>query len=533
MSNVGDKSPKLSRAEKDVLAANYAYSATRENGKDLPDGVVNLGDIEKLQENGIKFLGMSDFILDEKDNLAKMRSVIFLDERTKEITVAIAGTRPDQGAERALADLRDDARLAAGFMPRKLKAVEAINEKLIEDLKSQGIENIGDYKFNFTGHSLGAVMADCAAADMTLRLQHKHKIDVHKGQISTVTFDNPGALTAVQGICKQYKKEHPDAEVDLDELKKVTSFKAINNRPNFINTMDSQVGERFTIVPKDQKPLSSFRLMCGYVAEKCRRIPVIGSVMNLVSMGRLDKQVADHSLANFQNVIVNAGGILQSKSKKEMSLDQVITGLEPIKYNAKVFNELHAIRNSGNEGQVPGKYSMLNPETQERVEFSLNQAARAMDKISRDQPLQQDFKWHNGSSTNVADTRKFTDMFKSKKAHHEPFHIKTIEEVVSHLQSEQKATISQAHKDNVTAERAVVDSAKNQETISQAHKDNVTAKQVVVEKGTQTTKDVPKADIGGVGHKPKPPKTIKEYRAREVAKREAAAARQGDTAQRG
>ena len=461
MSTSSDKKT-LSRAEKDVLAANYAYVATKDtrNGSyaDLPEGTVNTDDIMKLQEHGITFLGISDMILydgehktpsdpKEKRNPALLRSVIFLNEKTKEITIAIAGTRADQGIGRLKADLRDDARLALGWIPRKMDAVQKINETLINDLKTNGIDNISEYKFHYTGHSLGAVMADCAATDMTLRLQHEHKIDVGKDQISTVTFDNPGAKTVVKNICADYKKKYPDAEIDIDKVKEVANFKAINNRPNFINTLDKQVGDKFTLV--QDKPLSSFRLMCGYISDKCKILPLVGRITRLMSMGSIQSQMSSHSLTNFQNVIVqkDQSHVAQLKSRhgQKISLDEAITGFEPIQYDQKVFAQIQSIRNTGNGNTIPVKYSMVNETTNEHVVCSINQLTQAVDAVTPKPTLSPKLE------LNVVDTspqkqitaKKFTDMFKSKSKDKKlttKFHIKTADEVVSQNKTQAQST---------------------------------------------------------------------------------------------
>ncbi len=410
--NVGEQ-----RLAKDVLAANFAY---------LKDPITDEIDARVLDGKG---LILSDLMDDT--NHAEFRAAIIIDKETKQITYAVAGTRVDQGSKRAIADLRDDARLAAGYVPRKIEAAQNLNEMIITELG----DNLQDYTFNFTGHSLGAVMADCAAADMIMRMKNKG-IDIREGQISTVTFDNPGAHTAVEGVCKSFAKAHPTSpKMDIEDIKARCSFKAINNRDNFINTMDKQVGEKFTIVPEGQKPLNTFNKMCGWIAKKTNSIPIVRSIAGFLSHGRLTSQVQDHSLENFKNVIVEHQGHLRSKTGKEVSFDEAMTGLEPIKCDTAIF---HKLKNEIAENKKPitkadKTFSMTNDEG-ERIEFSQNQLVKAHTEISpHKQPnalSHASLVVQNVSSEKQASTRKFTDMFKTKK-----FHIKTADEVVSQIKN--------------------------------------------------------------------------------------------------
>ena len=404
-------------AKRAVKAANFAYKS------EPLDGLAPT-DLEG------KSLILSDWM---EGNNAEFRAAVTIDKETKQITYAVAGTRVDQGAKRAVADIRDDARLAAGFVPRKMASAAKLNQMLIDEL---GVD-VENYTFNFTGHSLGAVMADCAATDMVLRLKKSGK-DIREGQISTVTFDNPGAHTVVQEVCKNFHKTYPQSEkMDIEDVKGRCSFKAINNRDNFINTMDKQVGEKFTLVPKDQKPLNTFNKMCGWIARVTHSVPIVGAITGFLSHGRLKSQVNDHSLSNFMNVIVEQEGHLRSKTGKQISLDEAITGFEPIKYDQEIFDKIKTTMQKDKNPVMKAdkKFSMTNAKG-ERIEFSPNQVVKAREAVYQSKPPKP-----NHTDLVVLDVkpqaqraaRKFTDMFKSKRKKEE-FKIKTVDDVAKQIQ---------------------------------------------------------------------------------------------------
>ncbi len=286
------KDTPLSEEAKSVLAASFAY------GADPVWGNID----ERILPSGCEVL-LSELFEEEGGN--KCRATVIIDRAAKTITYAIAGTRIDQGLDKAKADLGDDARLAIGWLPEKVKPLKKLNGLIITELGAE----LKDYTIDFIGHSLGGALADVAATDMLLQMDVREQ---KPPKISSTTFENPGAYTAVKNLCKQYGTK-------IEDLKGRIKFRVFNNRPNGINTMDQQVAEKLggihTIVPNDQKPVNGFSMMCGNIAKKLRKIPILGKIMKFLSYGRITKQVADHSLANFENVIVQGDGQIRSKGQ--------------------------------------------------------------------------------------------------------------------------------------------------------------------------------------------------------------------------
>ena len=136
---------------------------------------------------------------------------------------------------------------------------------------------------------------------------------------------------------------------------------------------------------------------------------------------------------------------LKSRHGQKISLDEAITGFEPIQYDQKVFAQIQSIRNTGNGNTIPGKYSMVNETTNEHVVCSINQLTQAVDAVTPKPTLSPKLE------LNVVDTspqkqitaKKFTDMFKSKSKDKKlttKFHIKTADEVVSQNKTQAQST---------------------------------------------------------------------------------------------
>jgi len=308
------KAPK-SQIARNVAATNFSYTSE-------PMFLSATG----INQGEIFFSGMG-----EDTDGGELSATVFIDRKNKQITYAIAGTRIDQGLGKAVADLKDDFKLLIGSDPEKLAPLKSLNIKILEHM---GHENLVGYELNFTGHSLGAVLADCAAADMVGQMKN-FGLDIPQGiTISSVTFDNPGAITQVKKICDQYV-------MTLEDLKRDVGYKVFNNRDNVINTMDNQVGEKYTIVPTDQKPLHPFYGMCANIARKCKSIPVVRSIFSHLSRGKLTQQIADHSLDNFDAVLAKGAGYVRSPDRKRlMTIEEVSTGKEPLKYDQELFDKL-------------------------------------------------------------------------------------------------------------------------------------------------------------------------------------------------
>lgn len=285
---------------------------------------------------------------DADTNKNRLRATAVVNSESKEITYAIAGTRisaGEQGRKEARADLLDDMRLLSGSLPKKVEGIKALNSQIIEYIKQDAASKqedctkaLSEYKFNFSGHSLGAALSDCAATNMYFQLK-KEGIEPQNMQISSTSFDNPGAKTAVQNMIKQHNKDNPGPKVKLEDLRDNISFKAFNNSKNFINTMDQQVCQKYRIMKEGGKEPNAFQRMCAFIATKCLKGSVLSKVFHFLSFGRLTNQAKGHSMQNFVDVLVDGGGKVKHKGVI-MSVDDITEDREPIKYDSKVFQSL-------------------------------------------------------------------------------------------------------------------------------------------------------------------------------------------------
>ena len=320
-------------AWKDVLFTSVAYEKSSSN-----EVVV---DINSSLPEGMELILYTDKLNDTKKN--EYRCAVFADHSNKKITCAIAGTRPGFDAK-GFHDLKDDAFLAFGRSPSKRSQAQILNEMIIDSI---GIENIKDYEMHYTGHSLGACMADIAAADMDIQLQKQQQ---QCKKISCITFDNPGAKSIVDGL---YKKADLSPRQDIEH----TTF---NAQDNFINTLDEQVGQRYKIVrEKDMQEQSTLSLFFAHIANVLGSIvPPIARLCNIISYGQVSAQVDSHSLSNFSKVLVQGEGRwIISPQNELISMEEVITGREPLKYHDRVFDALCQLKEeNGNIGKQ--KYSM-------------------------------------------------------------------------------------------------------------------------------------------------------------------------------
>lgn len=108
------------------------------------------------------------------------KSVTFINQNTKQVLIATAGTVPTD-----IHDLKDDAYIAAGTFPSKVDQVKYMINHISKSLGA----DIDSYTFNVTGHSLGAVLTDATAFEIMSR-------GLKLG--TSVTFDSPGSKNAIQ-----------------------------------------------------------------------------------------------------------------------------------------------------------------------------------------------------------------------------------------------------------------------------------------------------------------------------------------------
>lgn len=286
-------------------------------------------------------------------------------------------------------------------------------------------EEIKGYEIDFTVHSLGAVLADCAAADMHLELKSRGiaKDDVH---LSSTTFDNPGAITPVKKICKK-------GHISINDLKSEVKYKVFNNRDNFINTLDKQVGEKYQIVPDGQKPRGGFANMCAWIAKK---LPgrVAKKLFGFLSFGKLSSQAKDHSLTNFNDVLVEGKGVVKGRNGKVMTMEEATTGIEPIEFDKEIFESIKSISSDSSLKSKP-QFSMADPENKDsRIEFSesqLKEVMKAKEKSSTTKKFSTASSRAKNAIKNIIKSKEASKDKSSKYQYSQKYKKRTAQQVIS------------------------------------------------------------------------------------------------------
>jgi hypothetical protein len=381
-------------AKQDVLFTQIAYEDKSENQAEFQELA------KEIAPNHELFL-YSDYMDDTKG--FQYRCAIFIDRKNKQIVCANAGTRLGINKKGA-SDLIDDAKLILHLPPRKLKSAHILNETILDNLGDE----ISQYNFHFTGHSLGAAMAQIQATDLFLQLRDK---GIKPKEISTITFENPGAKPIIN---KMLKKQNLDPNaVDIDHV-------VVNNRANFINTLNAQSGKVFQIVPqtkptfrdkitstvkaKFEETLPNGGAIFDFLQENMapilskvisqfipEPIKVIYKISSWLLKGNLLQQIKDHSLDNFSDVIVKEQGNVRLKAGEVILLKDLIQASPQImrsdaNYDQKLFTELQNLKNSN---QVIGKqeFSIANPsDLREKITYSSLELDTAKRKISQKNP---------------------------------------------------------------------------------------------------------------------------------------------------
>jgi hypothetical protein len=318
------------QAGKDVIFTKFAYEDSKIKQEELTKMAQEIDPEHKL-------LLFSDYVKDTQG--FEYRCAVFINEKTKEIVFANAGTRAGVDSK-GINDLIDDARLIAQAEPNKLQKARDLNNLVMENLGP----TIKDYKFHYTGHSLGAAMAQLQAEDMYIKM-HKKGIKIEEDKISTITFENPGTKPIID---KMFKEEKLDPQTS--KVKHVV----FNNRKNFINTLNPQVGKVYEIKPNDQKSLGPIEKALGFIARIISKVvkissKVITKVCDWVSYGLISRQIKDHSLEHFEKVFVNGDGKIKVKGEGDMQLDKM-TAHPP---EAKTHVEKEELRRSKSESIKP------------------------------------------------------------------------------------------------------------------------------------------------------------------------------------
>lgn len=328
-------------------------------------------DLAKFVPEGYELFLMTDHLEDSKE--ASFRCVAFINHENKEIVFATAGTRLGLN-QKGFDDLRDDALLTMHYEPKKMESARALNDIILDSLGQEA----KDYNFHYTGHSLGAAMAEMQAADMDIKLRQRDlKRSGDKEQLSAVTFENPGTKPVIE---KMYKK----AGVPVEEMKNL-NFCEFNNRSNIINSLNEQTGHTYEIVPDAQKERnpSSAQMVFEYIAKYASKLsPMLGKVFSLLAPGGIDSElVKEHALTNFDEVFVqNAGSVKEDV----IPLEKAYSGVMPIEYNEGIASNISNLqKTNGKIGKQEFSMTSRDPETQEvsRVVCSKEELKHALGKL--------------------------------------------------------------------------------------------------------------------------------------------------------
>jgi len=306
------------------------------------------------------------------------QSVVIINHQTKEIVFATAGTRSDN-----MHDIHDDLRLLAGTHPKKKTPAEKFNLHVLQKFKKEGID-ISEYNMTFTGHSLGAVMAQIQAADMDIYLQKadSHRKTNTKPAITSITFENPGAKEIIEQI---YEK----AGFAKDAYKKL-NFKVFNNRKNIINNLNLQAGEVLLIVPDKQKQRTPNPVQLLFeLLEKLTSLTsrILSKIMAIFAPGGIGKELEkDHRLKNFKKIFNEGKGVVMQNGRA-ISTHKGTEGLELLKYDAKfveiveILHKAEKFRDEEEKNQEARINKILGYDEQTKEQFCMRKELGSGNKV--------------------------------------------------------------------------------------------------------------------------------------------------------
>ena len=356
------------KAAEGVVFTNFAYQQKDEEMQAMADSM----------PKGYELFLMTDHVQDSKE--ASFRCAAFVNQTTKEIVFATAGTRFGMHQEGAH-DLMDDALLVAQNKPRKMNPAQILNDMILDSLGDAA----KDYNFHYTGHSLGAAMAEMQAADMDIKLTKQgFKRPEDREQITAVTFENPGTKAILE-------KMYEEAGLPKESVEKL-NFCELQNRGNIINSLNEQTGRTYLIVPNSQteRNPSMIQMVFEVVAKYASEIsPMLGKAFSLLAPGGVDSSlISDHSLSNFDEVFVQQAG----KVKKEgqlISLEEAYTRIKPIQHDAEIVEKITLIQAvNGNIGKKEFSMNKLIPgeDKLDRIVFSKSELNAAMNNLKKPEP---------------------------------------------------------------------------------------------------------------------------------------------------
>ncbi|NRB10538.1 MAG: hypothetical protein HRU35_02840 [Rickettsiaceae bacterium] len=428
----GDKNYKIfkNQAKEDTLFTSFAYKQVDE---DMATAMQDIAD--NLPNNNYQLLLMTDHLFDTKKY--SYRCAVFIDYENKKIVFANAGTRP-KFDERGFHDLIDDGMLILRKQPFKVTQAAALNEMILDSLGDQA----GEFEFHYTGHSLGAAVAEIAAVDMDIKLTERSKKQgkqFNKNQVSAVTFENPGTKPIVE---KMYKKA--GLKNNTENLK----FTTINNRNNIINTLNNQVVKPCEIVPSSQgaRGTNPLQLFAAYLSKKICQISytvvgrVISKAIGLLAPGTLSL-ATEHSLSNYERTFVEKKGVTRDQEGNVVTIEEAATDYKSVKYEKTIFLELQAMKKENNIGspEYIMSYVDKNSLTTKFITCSQLELKTAVDRFNVRKKINQDilskknekesFTEQVLSEKSSIDSKQETKIKKSK------YQLRTASEIVGKSQS--------------------------------------------------------------------------------------------------
>lgn len=352
-----------SNVRKSVILSNLAYAETEEELRELA------GDIPA----GYQIILMTDHVHDTRE--ASFRCVAFINEENKEIIFATAGTRPGLH-KKGLDDLYDDFLLMLEYKPAKMKPAQELNQMILDSLG----EEARNYQFHYTGHSLGAAMAEMQAADMHIKLKRQSlESQVNTNQITAVTFENPGTRTVIE-------KMYEEAGLPLSCVKE-PKFYEFNNRENVINTLNNQVGTLYTIIPDTQSERNPnyAQMIFEFIAKHVTKLsPFLGKIFKLLAPGGIGMELAsDHSISRFNEVFVQKAGRIKTLVGEIIPMQEAYSVIKPIKHDFQLATRIQDFQQSKGTVDKP-ELSMDRFDqatmTLERTAFSRRELASVMEQ---------------------------------------------------------------------------------------------------------------------------------------------------------
>jgi len=150
--------------------------------------------------------------------------VIYVNQNMRQIVVAHRGT---DNLKTLLVD--DIQEVYFGHTDTQHKAAYRLVEKAVNLAKE------GEWHLSFTGHSLGAFLAElsvlyCLRSDF-----------FNYPRVSAVTFESPGSRESLEKL----NANHADGKIDVDALD-ITSYLSY---PNIVNTAHHHVGTLYSLMP--------------------------------------------------------------------------------------------------------------------------------------------------------------------------------------------------------------------------------------------------------------------------------------------